>query len=221
MNARSVRTLLAISSITLLLGSAGSAQQGAGKPSRGGNDHKARQARPIQLGVSGGNAQDSANGFCCGGTLGALVQDAGGNQYILSNTHVFAGDQVPGGNNREAVAGDAIAQAGLIDTGCRFDSNDTVANLTDWTRFGDGSNVDGAIAATRGGSVVRQDGAILEIGTIASTTASAFVGQAVKKSGRTTGFTRSSISALNATISVGTRTNAPAATSPFSTRDRS
>ena len=178
MNARSVRTLLAISSITLLLGSAGSAQQGAAKPSRGGNDHKARQVRPIQLGVSGGN------------------------QYILSNTHVFAGDQVPGGNNRQAVAGDAIAQAGLIDTGCRFDPNDTVANLTDWTRFGDGSNVDGAIAATQAGSV-RQDGAILEIGTIASTTASAFVGQAVKKSGRTTGFTRSSISALNATISVG------------------
>jgi len=202
MKLRSVRTLLAISSITLLLGSAGSAQQGTAKPSRGGADHKARQARPIQLGVSGGNAQDSANGFCCSGTLGALVRDSGGNQYILSNTHVFAGDQVLGGNNRQAVAGDPISQAGLIDTGCRFDTRDTVATLTEWTRFGERSNVDAAIARVAAGNV-RPDGSILEIGTIASETAPAAVGQAVKKSGRTTGLTRSSITSLNATISVG------------------
>jgi hypothetical protein len=203
MKLRSVRTLLAVSSISLLLGSAGSAQQSTARPSRGGADHKARQVRPIQLGVSGGNAQDVANGFCCSGTLGALVQDSGGNQYVLSNTHVFAGDQVLGGNNRQAVAGDPISQAGLIDTGCRFDANDTVANLTEWTRFGDGSNVDAAIARSRGSSFVDSNGAILEIGTISSTPIAAAVGQAVKKSGRTTGLTRSSIASLNATISVG------------------
>jgi len=45
------------------------------------------------------------------------------------------------------------------------------------------------------------DGAILEIGTISSQPCGS-IGQAVKKSGRTTGLTRSSISGLNATISV-------------------
>jgi len=47
------------------------------------------------------------------------------------------------------------------------------------------------------------DGAILEIGTISKTTVAAAVGKAVKKSGRTTGLTRSTISGLNATVTVG------------------
>ena len=49
---------------------------------------------------------------------------------------------------------------------------------------------------------VQTSGAILEIGTIFSSTVGASLNQAVKKSGRTTGLTRSSISGLNATISV-------------------
>ena len=50
--------------------------------------------------------------------------------------------------------------------------------------------------------MVRPDGAILEIGTISSSTVAASINQAVKKSGRTTGLTRSRVSGLNATISV-------------------
>src|SRR5437773_2968509 len=50
--------------------------------------------------------------------------------------------------------------------------------------------------------MVRTDGAILEIGTISSSTVSAAINQAVKKSGRTTGLSRSQISGLNATVSV-------------------
>jgi hypothetical protein len=50
--------------------------------------------------------------------------------------------------------------------------------------------------------MVRTDGAILEIGTISSSTVSAAINQAVKKSGRTTGLSRSAVSGLNATISV-------------------
>jgi hypothetical protein len=173
----------------------------AGRPSPAKADHKARQARPIQLGVSGGNATDIANGFCCSGTLGALVTNGSGTQFILSNTHVFAGDSVSGGNNRVASVGDAVNQSGLIDAGCQYVAGDIVADLTDWAPFGT-LNIDAAIAAVRPGQV-SPDGAILEIGTIADTTAPAFVGQAVKKSGRTTGLTRSSISALNATINVG------------------
>jgi hypothetical protein len=184
-----------------LVSSAGSAQQAKARPSASKADHKARQERPIQLGVSGGNATDIANGFCCSGTLGALVTD-GLKQYVLSNTHVFAGDAVLGGNGRVAAVGDEINQAGLIDVGCQYNASDIVANVSDWAPFAGPANIDAAIAEARAGQV-RTDGAILEIGTIANTTAAAFVGQAVKKSGRTTGLTRSSISGLNATITVG------------------
>jgi hypothetical protein len=169
------------------------------RPSKGA-DHTARQPRPIQLGVSGGNAGDIANGFCCSGTLGALVTD-GRRQFILSNTHVFAGDAVVGGNGKIASAGDDINQSGLVDVGCQVIPADMVADLSEWAHFGTG-NIDAAIAEVRSGQV-RTDGAILEIGTIANTTAAAFVGQAVKKSGRTTGLTRSAVSGLNATINVG------------------
>jgi hypothetical protein len=197
---RSIRSFVAISSVALLMSTAGFAQHGAAKPSKGGASHTARQQRPIQLGVSGGNAMDLANGFCCSGTLGALVTD-GPNRYILSNTHVFAGDVVAGGNNRVASVGDDVNQSGLIDAACQYRAQDIVADVTDWAPFGT-FNIDAAIAQVRTGQV-RTDGAILEIGTIANTTAEPVVGQAVKKSGRTTGLTRSSISALNATISVG------------------
>ena len=50
--------------------------------------------------------------------------------------------------------------------------------------------------------MVAADGSILEIGPLSSQTVSASLKQAVKKSGRTTGLTKSSISGLNATISV-------------------
>jgi hypothetical protein len=197
---RYARPLVIVASIALLMSSTGSAQHATARPSKGTADHKARQTRPIPLGVSGGNASDIANGFCCGGTLGALVTD-GTNQFILSNTHVFAGDIVAGGNNRIAGSGDDIDQSGLIDVGCQYIAADIVADLTDWAPFG-AFNIDAAIAKARANQV-RSDGAILEIGPIANTTAAAFVGQAVKKSGRTTGLTRSSISGLNATITVG------------------
>jgi hypothetical protein len=177
----------------------GSAQHGMARPSKG-SDHKARQPRPIQLGVSGGNASDIANGYCCSGTLGALVTD-GQRQYILSNTHVFAGDVTPGGNGRVSSVGDDIDQSGLIDAACQYIASDIVADVTEWASFGE-FNIDAAIAEARP-SQVRSDGAILDIGTVANTTAAAFVGQKVKKSGRTTGLTRSSISGLNATVNVG------------------
>jgi hypothetical protein len=196
-----VRSLLAITSLAFLVGSTGSAQQSTGKPVKAGTDHKARQARPIALGVSGGNAGDSANGYCCSGTLGALVQK-GGQQFILSNTHVFAGDWVVGGNGKVAAVGDDINQSGLIDVGCQVIPGDMVADLSEWARINSIDNVDAAIAAVRPGQV-KPSGEILEIGTIANTTASPFVGQGVKKSGRTTGFTKSSVSSLNATITVG------------------
>ncbi|MBI3119346.1 MAG: hypothetical protein HYZ00_11700 [Candidatus Hydrogenedentes bacterium] len=61
--------------------------------------------------------------------------------------------------------------------------------------------VDAAIAQVIPGAVDPL-GSILEIGTISSTTVPAFLNQAVKKSGRTSGLTRGSVVGLDATISV-------------------
>jgi hypothetical protein len=160
--------------------------------------HTAKQTPPIQLGTSGGWGYDLANGYCCGGTLGSLVQ-IGGTQYILSNYHVFESDIVGGGNSRVATTGDPIIQPGLIDVGCNAASAQNVAMLQKKGSL-PGNNVDASIAQASG--MVRTDGAILEIGTISSSTIGAFINQAVKKSGRTTGLSRSKVSGLNATVSI-------------------
>src|SRR5262245_1210767 len=162
-------------------------------------DHRVKQTPPIQMGTSGGWRFDLANGFCCGGTLGSLVL-RGGQRYVLSNYHVLEADIVSGGNSRVAQAGDAVVQPGLIDVSCNANNAQNVANLSGIKSL-PGSNVDCAIASVISGQV-RTDGSILEVGTIANTTVGASVGQKVKKSGRTTGLTRSSVSGLNATVSV-------------------
>jgi FG-GAP-like repeat len=161
--------------------------------------HTAKQTPPIQLGTSGGWSKDLANGFCCGGTLGSLVK-IGNTQYILSNYHVFESDIVSGGNGIVATTGDPIIQPGLIDVNCNANGAQTVGTLVKKSSL-PGSNVDCAIAKVVSG-MVRTDGAILEIGTISNTTVGAFIHQAVKKSGRTTGLTHSSVTGLNATVGV-------------------
>jgi hypothetical protein len=161
--------------------------------------HTAKQTPPIQLGTSGGWGYDLANGYCCGGTLGSLIQ-IGGNQYILSNYHVFESDIAAGGNNRVATTGDAIIQPGLIDVGCIASNAQTVATLVKHSSLPT-SNVDASVAQVEEG-MVSPDGAILEIGPISSGTIGPAINQAVKKSGRTTRLTRSKISGLNATVSV-------------------
>jgi hypothetical protein len=165
----------------------------------GGANHIAIQTPPIQLGTSGGWSKDLANGFCCGGTLGSLVQ-IGSTPYILSNYHVFESDIVQGGNNTVATTGDPIIQPGLIDVNCNVNSAQTVATLVKKSSLPN-SNVDCSIGKVAAGQVA-SNGSILEIGTISKTTLAASINQAVKKSGRTTGLSRSSIVGLNATISV-------------------
>jgi hypothetical protein len=176
-----------------------------GKPSGETVSHKAKQTPPIELGTSGGWGYDLANGYCCGGTLGSLVTRIGV-KYILSNFHVFAADVVDGGNNRVAKQGDPIIQPGLIDVGCNANNAQNVAALDSWMDPLNNTNVDAAIAqisvSESGISTVKEDGSILEIGTISDTAVAAFLNQAVKKSGRTTGLTRSKVSGLNATVSV-------------------
>lgn len=165
----------------------------------GGTSHTAKQTQPIQLGTSGGWRYDLANGFCCGGTLGSLVL-IGGQQHILSNYHVLEADIVLGGNTRVAQTGDPVIQPGLIDINCTAANGQDVATLIKKNSL-PGSNVDCAVAQVIPG-MVNSSGAILEIGTISSQTVAASINQLVKKSGRTTGLTRSKVSGLNATISV-------------------
>jgi hypothetical protein len=165
----------------------------------GGVSHTAKQTPPIQLGTSGGWRSDLANGYCCGGTLGALIQ-VGGQQRILSNYHVFEADIVNGGNGTTAQTGNFIIQPGLLDVGCNAANAQNVATLVKSSSL-PGSNVD-ASSATIIAGMVRTDGAILEVGVPSSSTVGASLSQAVKKSGRTTGLTRSSISGLNASIQV-------------------
>jgi hypothetical protein len=165
----------------------------------GGTSHTAKQTPPIQLGTSGGWRYDLANGYCCGGTLGSLVS-IGGQQHILSNYHVLEADIVSGGNSRVAATGDPVEQPGLIDINCNAATGQNVATLVKRSSL-PGSNVDCAVAQVIPG-MVRSDGAILEIGTISSQTVGAAINQNVKKSGRTTGLTRSQVSGLNATVSI-------------------
>lgn len=164
-----------------------------------GANHKVKQTVPIQMGTSGGWRYDLANGYCCGGTLGSLVSK-GGTQYVLSNYHVLEADIVSGGNSRVAQAGDPVIQPGMIDVGCNANNAQNVATLSGIKSLPN-SNVDAAIAATISGQV-RTDGSILDIGTISATIQSASLNQAVKKSGRTTGLTRSVVNGLNATVSI-------------------
>lgn len=172
-----------------------------GKPSGSGTtvSHKAKQSIPIQLGTSGGWRNDLANGFCCAGTLGALIE-VNGSRYILSNYHVFEADIVSGGNGLVATDGSYVIQPGLIDVNCSANAAQNVATLKKIYAL-PGHNVDCSIAQVINGQV-DSSGKILEIGTISRTTLTPSLNQGVKKSGRTTGLTTSKITGLNATISV-------------------
>lgn len=184
--------------------------------------HQAQQPLPVRLGSSGGNNSDvdtNSQGqvtFCAGGTLGALVQDANGNQYVLSNNHVLArSDQASLG------ASEQIVQPGLIDEpntcaqlGTSSASLTAIGTLTSYVPISNGSaNVDAAIARVYPGTV-DPTGAILEIGPklvdgtlaagqpVAGTGEAVTTGLTVVKSGRTTGLTCSTISSLNLTVQV-------------------
>ena len=166
----------------------------------GGDDPKVKQTPPVKMGTSGGWRYDLANGFCCGGTLGSLVQ-IGGTQYVLSNWHVLYSDIVSGGNNRTAQPGDPVIQPGLIDVGCNAGQAQDVATLVSGGGSLPNANVDAGIAQVISG-MVDGTGAILNIGTISSQTVGASVGQAVKKMGRTTGLSRAAVDGLNASVSI-------------------
>ncbi len=202
-------------------------------------DHQAQLSTPISLGSSGGNNDDydenSSNQIvdCCGGTLGSLIKDSSGNQYILSNNHVLA-------RSDQASVGETIIQPGLIDnTGGACDpegdggTETPVGTLTGFVPVKSTStNVDAAIAGVNSGAV-SAGGAILELGapeaggTLAAappgvsstggTGETPTVGMTVAKSGRTTGLTCAQISVVALAVQVSYYTNC-AETEPYYTK---
>jgi len=175
-----------------------------------------QQNLPTPLGVSGGNGNDAGSGVCCGGTLGALVS-RGGQQFILSNSHVLAKTDL-------GAIGDAIIQPGLFDNSCSTSGVNQVATLSQFVNL-ESSNfsapVDAALALVESGKV-DSAGTILQLGdSIASdgqpTDGPPHAGSGVApslsapdgvtplkvaKSGRSTGLTCSTVSAINFTASV-------------------
>ncbi len=213
--------------------------------------HQTQLATPVDLGSSGGSDNDydttTVSGqqqisYCCGGTLGALIQNSAGTQYLLSCNHVLA-------RSDQASLGEEIVQPGLIDANCTPLSDGgtetLVGTLTGFVKLDSTStNVDAAIAKVESGAV-SPSGDILELGTkqadgtlaaappgvtctIASpgTTCTAGKGEtitnfssapAVAKSGRTTGLTCASTIGVDTTISVPYYTNC-AETNPYYTK---
>ena len=211
----------------LLLNSAGVASTPA--------SHQAELPAPIQMGSSGGNNNDydtqgNQVADCCGGTLGSLVEDANGRQYLLSNNHVLA-------RSDQASVGDTIIQPGLIDNNCvpygDGPGTDPVGTLSTWLPLSAAStNADAALAQITTGTV-DTSGSILELGarqadgTLAAAPpgTSSTVGKgetaslslSVAKSGRTTGLTCASISALSLDVNVDYFTDC-AETKPYLTK---
>lgn len=192
------------------------------------------------MGTSGGNDGDydtyqDGNGDsyvadCCGGTLGALVEDDQKNEYILSNNHVLA-------ESDQGHAGDAIDQPGLIDGAC------TPLNRPGSTVLPVGmlkyfvplksaqTNVDAALALAAPGAV-DPTGAILGLGSSGpdqqlsaappmagrgETLNASNLDMDVVKSGRTTGLTCSNIEAVALTVKVDYYKDC-AETQPYTTK---
>jgi len=182
--------------------------------------HQGQMPATIQLGSSGGNNNDydlSGNRIadCCSGTLGALVEDSGNRLYLLSNNHVLA-------RSDQASVGEAIIQPGLIDNNCTPNGVGpgvaTIATLNSWLPLSSKTtNVDAAIAQVAS-RAVDATGSILELGgrqpdgTLAAAppgiSSSGGKGEAaslslkVAKSGRTTGLTCGSVTALDLDVTV-------------------
>jgi hypothetical protein len=174
------------------------------------NANQQAQGIPIKLGASGGNANDSSTQrklvYCCGGTLGSLLQ-RNGTYYILSNNHVLA-------RSDSASIGDSIIQPGLIDANCSATGTTTVGNLTQYVNLeAPGTNVDAAIAQIVSGTV-DTSGTILSLGATATGStpdagpphagsgSSASIGENVAKSGRSSSLTCSSVDAIDLQTSV-------------------
>jgi hypothetical protein len=147
---------------------------------------------PIECGTSTGRDDE-----CAAGTIGCVV-NKGGSQYFLSNNHVFAAENA-------GHVGDRIDAPGRYDGKPKCAQTPQLGTLSDFQtiNFGKGTTnvIDCAIAAPAAGVsyTTAEEGGF----TPTSTVVAAFVGQAVKKDGRTSGLTHGNVTGVNVTITVG------------------
>ncbi len=146
---------------------------------------------PIWSGVSIGNDKE-----CAAGTLGCVVKDINGKTYILSNNHVLA-------RENKAALGERIDQPGRIENNCGVSGQ--VAKLSNFTpiimRRTATNTIDAAIAEFTAPGFTSQM-ALGNAYTPTATPMNAFLNQAVKKVGRTTGLTQGIVTAINVTVVV-------------------
>jgi hypothetical protein len=180
---RSVSSIAAVG-LVVLAGQAVSAD--------GGAQHRTRQTPPVKMGTSGGSLNDRSSVYCCGGTLGALVQ-RDGVLHILSNNHVLA-------RSGSAAAGEDTIQPGLIDLGCNGATANIVGDFAGNLVPLGSANVDAAISVARAN--VDTSGFILDIGVPCSTIQAPAVNMPVMKSGRTTGFSTGTITSINTSVQI-------------------
>ena len=148
------------------------------------------QGRTQFFGSSGGNVNNIGKSFCCSGTLGSLVKNSSGVQYILSNNHVLA-------DTDQAAPGQNISQPGLVDNNCRPAT--TVAHFTVAPHLG--TNVDAALAKLVAGTM-NSGGSILGVGVPNPAPVSAKINMGIAKSGRTTGLTCGAVQSVNTSVKV-------------------
>ncbi len=146
----------------------------------------------LEAGTSTGNDKE-----CASGTIGCVI-DRGGTRYFLSNNHVFARED-------SASIGERIDAPGRYDAKPKCQQTPQVATLSDFEpiQFAPGTTnvIDAAIALPVAGLSFT----CAEAGgyTPTSNVATAAIGMLVKKTGRTTGLTRGTVTAVNVTIGVG------------------
>jgi hypothetical protein len=162
-------------------------------------------AHPVPIGVSTGNVTATAN--CATGTIGARVKNASNQVYALSNNHVYA-------LTNTAPIGSHVVQPGLYDDGCVAPetdndaaSSDVIGTLAAFDKIAfckgrkcPANTIDAAIAS----STTTQLGHSTPSGGYGTPTspASATVGEAVEKYGRTTALTTGKVTGINASILV-------------------
>jgi archaellum component FlaF (FlaF/FlaG flagellin family) len=174
-------------------------------------DTTGRFERPVPLGVSTGHPAITA------GTIGARVKDGAGNVYALSNNHVYAAVN-------SAKIGDPVLQPGAYDGG-KVGSDPTIIDGDEigtlysyqpitmcrwiwqgmWYTCPTTNSVDAAIALSSTdllGNSTPVDSDPDAYYTPSEETAEPFVGQAVKKIGRTTELTYGTVDAVNVTVDV-------------------
>jgi hypothetical protein len=160
---------------------------------------RARQPRPVSIGVSAVNTRGVCNNVFATGTLGCRLKDKNGAVYALSNNHVFADEN--GG-----VPGDPVIQPGsldqFIDNLPICSQNDVIGSLFKFKQLVPGGAfnlIDAAVVATDRTQVGNSTPAPpIAYGTPRTTVLDKpFLGLRVQKLGRTTGYTTGTVTGIN------------------------